>query len=166
MHKQLTLVVLCTAILAGCGSGGERSKAQSREAAELQRQNAPDGFRGEERETIWDLFDSQEPEAGIAVNKYIWRAALETLSFLPPGIGRSILRYDDLRLGTSARFEQGLQGDGLRIGCGTGCSFAEGCHPDPARIGELGNRTRCRRRDTDSCTPAMAGRSGALDLKS
>lgn len=83
MHKQLTLVVLCTAILAGCGSGGERSKAQSREAAELQRQNAPDGFRGEERETIWDLFDSQEPEAGIAVNKYIWRAALETLSFLP-----------------------------------------------------------------------------------
>ncbi len=83
MHKQLTLVVLCTAILAGCGSGGERSNAQSREAAEAQRQNAPEGFRGEERETIWDLFDSQEPESGVAVNKYIWRAALETLSFLP-----------------------------------------------------------------------------------
>ncbi len=83
MQRQLTLVVLCAAILAGCGSGGERSKAQSREAAAAQRQNAPEGFRGEERETIWDLFEPQGPETGVAVNKYIWHAALETFGFLP-----------------------------------------------------------------------------------
>ncbi len=83
MKRQLILAVMCSAFLAACGSGGERSKAESRAAAEVQRANAPEGFRGEERETIWELFGTSEPETGVAVNRYIWHAALDTLSFLP-----------------------------------------------------------------------------------
>jgi len=36
------------------------------------------------RETIWDLFDSgDDSNVTLEVNKYIWRASLETLNFLP-----------------------------------------------------------------------------------
>lgn len=34
--------------------------------------------------TIWDLFsNSENPNTTIAVNKYIWKASLEVLNFLP-----------------------------------------------------------------------------------
>lgn len=37
-----------------------------------------------ERETIWDLFSNvDDPNTTIEVNKYIWNAALDVLSFLP-----------------------------------------------------------------------------------
>ncbi|MGB0900927.1 DUF3576 domain-containing protein [Halocynthiibacter sp.] len=37
-----------------------------------------------ERETIWDLFNSgDDANVTLEVNKYIWRASLETLNFLP-----------------------------------------------------------------------------------
>ena len=36
------------------------------------------------RETIWDLFDDRDdPNVTIEVNKYIWAASLDVLSFLP-----------------------------------------------------------------------------------
>lgn len=41
----------------------------------------PDQDRGS---TIWDLFsDSDNPNTTVEVNKYIWQASLEVLSFLP-----------------------------------------------------------------------------------
>ncbi len=36
------------------------------------------------RETIWDLFtNQQDPNTTVEVNRYIWNAALDVLSFLP-----------------------------------------------------------------------------------
>ncbi len=38
----------------------------------------------EERETIWDLFSSNDdPDRTVNVNRYLWNASLEVLSFLP-----------------------------------------------------------------------------------
>ncbi|WP_107498386.1 DUF3576 domain-containing protein [Thalassobius sp. I31.1] len=37
-----------------------------------------------QRESIWDIFDNQsDSNTTLEVNKYIWRASLETLNFLP-----------------------------------------------------------------------------------
>lgn len=37
-----------------------------------------------ERETIWDLFtNTDNPNTTVEVNKYIWNAALDVLSFMP-----------------------------------------------------------------------------------
>ncbi|SFG87309.1 protein of unknown function [Palleronia marisminoris] len=37
----------------------------------------------EERETVFDLFQSDDPNRTVEVNKYIWRASQEVLDFLP-----------------------------------------------------------------------------------
>ncbi|UWQ95994.1 DUF3576 domain-containing protein [Rhodobacteraceae bacterium M385] len=37
-----------------------------------------------ERETIWDLFgNSDDPSVTVEVNRYLWRASLEILDFMP-----------------------------------------------------------------------------------
>ena len=39
---------------------------------------------GNQRDTIWDLFDNNDdPNVTVEVNKYIWAAALDVHSFLP-----------------------------------------------------------------------------------
>ncbi len=39
---------------------------------------------GNQRDTIWDLFDNNDdPNITVEVNKYIWAASLDILSFLP-----------------------------------------------------------------------------------
>lgn len=45
----------------------------------------PDRARqGEDRETIWDLFsDADDPNTTVEVNKYLWNASLDVLSFMP-----------------------------------------------------------------------------------
>lgn len=37
----------------------------------------------EERETIWDLFNRPDQNTAVAVNKYLWRASMDVLNFLP-----------------------------------------------------------------------------------
>jgi len=40
--------------------------------------------KAEKRETIWDLFTNVDnPNTTVEVNKYIWNAALDVLSFMP-----------------------------------------------------------------------------------
>jgi hypothetical protein len=45
--------------------------------------SAPQKVEEEQRSTIWDLVRKQENDNVIAVNKYIWTAAIEVLDFLP-----------------------------------------------------------------------------------
>jgi len=45
--------------------------------------SAPQKVEEEQGSTIWDLFRKQENDNVIAVNKYIWTAAIEVLDFLP-----------------------------------------------------------------------------------
>jgi Domain of unknown function (DUF3576) len=80
MSRKVRIVVFVLASLAisGCSTaggglfGGNNATTQANPADEL---------KG--RETIWDLFVTPDPNVNIRVNKYIWNAALDTLSFLP-----------------------------------------------------------------------------------
>lgn len=62
-------------LLAACGATDEISYNQNLSRVD------DDGNR---RDTIWDLFDNNDdPNVTVEVNKYIWAAALDVLSFLP-----------------------------------------------------------------------------------
>ena len=38
---------------------------------------------GDERETIWDVFNREATREPVKVNRYIWQAALDVLDFMP-----------------------------------------------------------------------------------
>lgn len=71
----LTLVPLLGA-LAACGGDAnlQNERREQRQAREFER--GPESF--------FDLFRSSgDPDRGIVVNRYLWQASLDTLSFLP-----------------------------------------------------------------------------------
>ncbi|WP_425051297.1 DUF3576 domain-containing protein [Psychromarinibacter sp. S121] len=83
------LLVACGGT-AGVGNGvfGDGADGPVSDAVMEQRQNSPIEIENREREergTIWDLFgaNSDDPNVTVEVNKYIWNAALDVLSFLP-----------------------------------------------------------------------------------
>lgn len=72
-------------VLAGCGGG-----SFFRTDTELTRQTSADTLRQERiaqtgsADSIWDLFTGQsDPSTAVNVNRYLWRASLEVLDFLP-----------------------------------------------------------------------------------
>lgn len=65
--------------LAGCGLGGPQ-KTHDEAVAESMRQAGVETDGG----SLFDLFSNQaDPNTTVEVNKYIWKAALEVLNFLP-----------------------------------------------------------------------------------
>lgn len=102
LHRIARLALLggLCAALAGCGgfgSGGSGLFGQRRAAIpsedQLERQDRADAQRAavakalgedEDRETIWDLFtNADNPNTTVEVNKYLWKASLDVLNFLP-----------------------------------------------------------------------------------
>ncbi|KPQ06015.1 MAG: protein of unknown function containing DUF3576 domain [Rhodobacteraceae bacterium HLUCCA12] len=86
--KPVIALALVTA-LSACGGGGLGnmfSEENSRSAEEISRQDIVEErvrTTGSE-DSIWDLFGGRdEPDTTIAVNRYIWTAALDVLDFLP-----------------------------------------------------------------------------------
>jgi hypothetical protein len=74
VRKVIGLAALA-GVLAGCGDAELQS--QMREQRQMR------DFE-EDPESIFDLFRNQgDPDRGIAVNRYLWEASLDTLSFLP-----------------------------------------------------------------------------------
>lgn len=83
------------ALLAGCGGGGLFgggsggglfSAERNSEARAAQDQALIDAGLMEDpnRETIFDLFNNSEnPNSTVAVNRYLWNAALDILNFMP-----------------------------------------------------------------------------------
>lgn len=76
----LALVVL----LAACGSKGTGVNITDRP------DNVPDQFNpsldeyGHKRSTVWDLFTNiDDPNTSLEVNRYLWNASLDVLSFMP-----------------------------------------------------------------------------------
>lgn len=69
----VTGVLAALAFVQGCGDE-EANLAQSPVRAS----------EAEDRETVWDLFGNRDaPDRTIEVNRYIWSAAQDVLSFLP-----------------------------------------------------------------------------------
>lgn len=88
----LTVVALSLGACGGIGSGNpfrgsapltaEQEQARQ-ENIERQRENTPIA-QNKDRQTIWDLFTQRdEPNTTVEVNKYLWKASLEVLNFLP-----------------------------------------------------------------------------------
>lgn len=77
MRSVLSIGVLAIAlpILAACASDPETQRENQRRTSNLNEVN--------ERESILDLFNRADASREIAVNKYLWTASLDVLSFLP-----------------------------------------------------------------------------------
>lgn len=86
-------LLLVISMLSACGGGslnfGRVGPAATMEAdpdgpdqPQVQGRN-PDNFRDQTRSTIWDIFRNENTEANIQVNRYLWTASLDVLSFLP-----------------------------------------------------------------------------------
>lgn len=83
-------VILASLVaLAGCSGGFGNlfgGQTQTVQTADGQTVVRPDRVRGrvQERSTIWDLFaDRDDPNTTLEVNKYLWNASLDVLSFMP-----------------------------------------------------------------------------------
>lgn len=75
----LTLGLVGT--LAACGNGFGSGLFSKRSGPQT---IAPSRSDAQEKSSIWDLFGKQaDPNTTVEVNKYIWEASKEVLSFLP-----------------------------------------------------------------------------------
>ena len=75
------ILALAAAGLAGCAGTAGKDKAAA-PAQQTPFESPRD--RIDAQGTIWDLFtNADDPNVTIAVNKYIWKAALDVLSFMP-----------------------------------------------------------------------------------
>lgn len=97
LGKLAKIAGLCAgvALLAGCGGGGLFgggsggglfSAERNSEARAAQDQALIDAglMVDPNRETIFDLFNNSEnPNSTVAVNRYLWTAALDILNFMP-----------------------------------------------------------------------------------
>ncbi|MHA6326251.1 DUF3576 domain-containing protein [Roseivivax sp. CAU 1753] len=79
-------LTILLATIAGCGMFQRDPNAppvETRPASEILDQEIY-GDEGPPESTIWDLFRDRSDDQDVgAVNRYIWNASLETLSFLP-----------------------------------------------------------------------------------
>lgn len=97
VHRALRLLGTGLAVVALVACGGRQQTPEGREQARLNaeraRQQSIETALGNStdastpiatRETIWDLFGAgSDPERMIGVNRYLWAASLDILSFLP-----------------------------------------------------------------------------------
>lgn len=83
LRRATTLVcmVLLSGALVACN--GTRNFANDTEA-QNQRLIEQGVVQDPDRETIWDLFgNNDDPSVTVEVNRYLWRASLEILDFMP-----------------------------------------------------------------------------------
>lgn len=88
MKNILCLLMFGSLVLAGCESVETESAAnypQSRGGEIVYTQDKPDSVLGEDGLTLFGGNKKRESSNGatLAVNKYLWQATLETLSFMP-----------------------------------------------------------------------------------
>lgn len=80
LQKSIGRVLAAASVMGLVSCGGFGSAGSSNSSAGVQA--TPEVQ--EKRSTIWDLLDNKaDPNTTIAVNRYIWTAALDVLSFLP-----------------------------------------------------------------------------------
>ena len=78
--KSIKIATALVAALAVSGCGGKKFGLGNISAGKPAQTNT---VEEEERSTIWDAFRKQDTDNKVAVNKYIWAAAIEVLDFLP-----------------------------------------------------------------------------------
>lgn len=79
---SLTSLSACGRLGDSMGGGANRALERNESAREINDQILAEN--GEERETIFDLFQNvDDPNVTVEVNRYIWNATLDVLDFLP-----------------------------------------------------------------------------------
>jgi hypothetical protein len=85
LGMRMALVLAGLALLSGCGGDGllgsrEESIARQENPATLAR----DARRTSNTSSVFDLFENRDdPNTTVEVNKYLWAASLDVLSFMP-----------------------------------------------------------------------------------
>ncbi|MEJ6395774.1 DUF3576 domain-containing protein [Gymnodinialimonas sp. 2305UL16-5] len=80
---SLVIALGMSLTLAACGGTGEGRFANDREASN-ERLREEGLLRDPNRESIFDLFGGgADPSVTVEVNRYLWRASLEILDFMP-----------------------------------------------------------------------------------
>ena len=96
LHRLARAAILAglLPVLAGCGAQGDNAEGalRAQEANALDNANDPTAqYLGltqnqgtASNSTLWDLFaNNNDPNTTVEVNKYLWAASLDVLSFLP-----------------------------------------------------------------------------------
>ncbi|MBJ6372883.1 DUF3576 domain-containing protein [Sedimentitalea arenosa] len=86
MALRVTLAAATCLALTACGSGRSTTGAgvDSPPASSFESQNRDTaGFTSAGGSTIWDIFGPSTIDQTVNVNRYLWAASLEVLSFLP-----------------------------------------------------------------------------------
>ena len=78
--KLMKIATVLVAAFAVSGCSGQKIGSGTLSSGEA---SAPQKVEEEQGSTLWNLFQKQENGNVIAVNKYIWTAAIEVLDFLP-----------------------------------------------------------------------------------
>jgi hypothetical protein len=80
LKRRVNYLVLGAAIAALVGCNGLANDREATEAGLRESRTIVDS----DRETIWDLFgNNDDPSVTVEVNRYLWRASLEILDFMP-----------------------------------------------------------------------------------
>ncbi|MEM7487500.1 MAG: DUF3576 domain-containing protein [Pseudomonadota bacterium] len=87
VHRTMRtgIVLLAAAVgLAGCGGTMFGRTAQERAAEQTNPMTIARAERAQRGSTVFDLFNNQDdPNTTLEVNRYLWAASLDVLSFLP-----------------------------------------------------------------------------------
>ncbi len=85
--------IIISLMLAGCGGVADAYKGEAKYPTGLDRSTVKDGDIYAEKESIfgkggWSIFGGKDGKAddgstGIGVNSFLWRASLDTVSFMP-----------------------------------------------------------------------------------
>ncbi|KEJ90430.1 DUF3576 domain-containing protein [Sulfitobacter donghicola] len=81
--RNIVILAVALGALSACGSIGKIGKPATERPAQYQNPNVPSVVETDSSNTIWSLFNNKSTESTVAVNKYLWSASLEVLSFLP-----------------------------------------------------------------------------------
>ncbi|MEW9919929.1 DUF3576 domain-containing protein [Marimonas sp. MJW-29] len=84
--RRIGIGIMLLGFLGACGTlrslGNVGSEATARPDT-YTNVNNPNNIETDPNNTIWSIFNRKSAENNVAVNKYLWSASLEVLSFLP-----------------------------------------------------------------------------------
>ena len=80
---RITLVIALMGALSACGALRSLGGEPTDRPATYTNPNNPNSIETNPDNTIWSIFNRKTGDNTVAVNKYLWSASLEVLSFLP-----------------------------------------------------------------------------------
>lgn len=81
--RNIAILVIALGALAACGAIGRLGSPATELPDQYTNSNNPANVETDSSKTVWSLFNNKGSESTVLVNKYLWSATLEVLSFLP-----------------------------------------------------------------------------------